>query len=147
MPLAYWANVRMFNELENICQKHDVIMTVYVDDLTFSGKNVNRLFKSTVKKIISRYGHEMHPTKTKLYPPNGTKLVTGVVIDRNNLLVRNEQHFKLFEELSMWNSIKNNQYAISMSITSKLIGRLHSMGTIEPKYKTKAKSVRKSTAI
>ncbi|EML0364094.1 RNA-directed DNA polymerase [Providencia rettgeri] len=147
MPLAYWANVRMFNELENICQKHDVIMTVYVDDLTFSGKNVNRLFKSTVKKIISRYGHEMHPTKTKLYPPNGTKLVTGVVIDRNNLLVRNEQHFKLFEELSMWNAIKNNQYAISMSITSKLIGRLHSMGTIEPKYKTKAKSVRKSTAI
>ncbi|SPZ22540.1 Uncharacterised protein [Providencia rettgeri] len=38
MPLAYWANVRMFNELENICQKHDVIMTVYVDDLTFLEK-------------------------------------------------------------------------------------------------------------
>ncbi|MBF4355323.1 RNA-directed DNA polymerase, partial [Vibrio anguillarum] len=67
MPLAYWANCRMFEELESISGKHNVTMTVYVDDLTFSGEKVNRQLKSLVKKIISKHGHTMHPKKTKLY--------------------------------------------------------------------------------
>ena len=46
MPLAFWANIRMFNELHALSKKHSVQMTVYVDDVTFSGDQVNKLFRS-----------------------------------------------------------------------------------------------------
>lgn len=147
MPLAYWANVRMFEELEMLSAKHDVIMTVYVDDLTFSGTQVNPLFKSTVRKIISKHGHTMHPIKTKLYLPEQPKLITGVIVERGQLKVRNEQHLKLSEDLVLWSLIKDEKYALGSSVTSKLVGRLHAMGTIEPRFKSKARSIRENTTL
>ncbi|EFH4609189.1 RNA-directed DNA polymerase, partial [Escherichia coli] len=57
MPLAYFANSRMFDEMNQLCEKFRVKMTVYVDDLTFSGDNVNRLFCSVIRKIINKHGH------------------------------------------------------------------------------------------
>jgi hypothetical protein len=41
-------------------------MSVYVDDITFSGESINRLFLTTVKKIILSNGHFAHPEKTKI---------------------------------------------------------------------------------
>ncbi|WNJ97623.1 reverse transcriptase family protein [Vibrio ruber] len=147
MPLAYWANCRMFEELNSLSSKHCATMTVYVDDLTFSGSKVNKRFTSTVNKIISKHGHTMHPAKTKLYSSHEPKLVTGVVVDKGVLRVRNEQHLKLCEDISLWSLIKDEKYALGSSITSKLIGRLNAMGTIETRFKSKAKSVRNSTAM
>ncbi|EOX4083476.1 reverse transcriptase family protein [Vibrio alginolyticus] len=146
MPLAFWANIRMFSELEALSAKHNVTMTVYVDDLTFSGMQVNKLFRSSAKKIITKHGHVMHPTKTKLYKSNQAKLVTGVVVEGESIKVRNEQHRKMHEELGVWCEIKDMPYAMSSSITSKLLGRLHAMGTIDDKFKQKAKTVKRSTA-
>ncbi|MGR5411626.1 reverse transcriptase family protein [Vibrio astriarenae] len=147
MPLAFWANSRMFNELNRLSIRHDVKMTVYVDDLTFSGDKVNRLFKSTVSKVVTKHGHVIHPVKTKLYSKNQAKLVTGVVVKGDKILVRNEQHLKLSQDLDMWKFIKDQPLALGLGITSRLIGRLHSMGTIEEKFKNKAKSVRQETCI
>ena len=145
MPLAYWANVSMFNELQALSAKHSVKMTIYVDDLTFSGKEVNRLFQSCVKKILSKYGHTMHPTKTVLYRMDQPKLVTGVIISDGQLKVRNEQHYLLSGEVDVWRVIKDLPYASGMKTTSKLLGRLYSMGVIDSRYKSKAVSIRKST--
>ncbi len=50
MPLAYWANIDMFNNLYAISCVNDIEMTVYVDDVIFSGKKVNQQFLSRVKK-------------------------------------------------------------------------------------------------
>ncbi|WP_285377822.1 hypothetical protein [Vibrio sp. B172a] len=146
MPLAFWANIRMFSELEALSTKHKVTMTVYVDDLTFSGMQMNKLFRSSAKKIITKHGHIMHPTKTKLYKSNQAKLVTGVVVEGESIKVRNEQHRKMHEELGIWYEIKDLPYAMSSSVTSKLLGRLHAMGTIDDKFKQKAKTVKRSTA-
>ncbi|MGF1909640.1 reverse transcriptase family protein [Vibrio kasasachensis] len=146
MPLAYWANVRMFNELNSLSLKHGVKMTVYVDDLTFSGDAVNKLFKSIVSKVISKHDHIMHPTKTKLYSTNQSKLITGVIVKEGSLQVRNEQHLKLSEEFVLWHSIKDKRYALESSITSRLVGRLHSMGTIDSRYKEKARGIRQHTS-
>lgn len=145
MPLAFWANCRMFQELERISLEHDVTMTVYVDDLTFSGDKVNRRFKSLVKKVISKHGHTMHPTKTMLYQKEQPKLVTGVIVHNSKLKVRNEQHQLLSSELAQWLVIKDFEFASEANVTSKLIGRLHSMGVIESRFKSKARTLRQST--
>ncbi len=145
MPLAYWANCRMFEELQRISLKHGVTMTVYVDDLTFSGQAVNRRFKSLVKKVVSKHGHIIHPTKTKLYKGTQPKLITGVVVVDGVLKVRNEQHLKYSSELAQWDSIKDLPAASETKLVAQLIGRLHSMGVIDMKYKAKVKSIKNAT--
>jgi len=142
MPLAYWANIRMFEELHALSLKHNIIMTVYVDDLTFSGDNVNPLFRNIVKKIISKHEQIMHPKKTMMYSSNQAKLITGVVVLKDQLLVRNAQHNLLFSDIECWKQIKESPLAIDAGLTSKLLGRLYSMGYIEPRFRAKAMSVK-----
>ena len=146
MPLAYFANSRMFDEINKLCQKLKIEMTVYVDDLTFSGGNVNRLFCSVVRKIINKHGHTMHPTKTRLYASNAPKLVTGVIVIGNILKVRNEQHHLMTQEIEYWKIIKDFENAKDTSIAKTLFGRLHSMGVIEQRYKSKVLTLKADTA-
>jgi hypothetical protein len=141
MPLAFWANKNMFEELNCLSLRHDIIMTVFVDDITFSGNNVNPLFISSIKKIVKRYGHNIHPEKTKLYSKDSPKLVTGIVLNKCDSLVRNKQHRLLNQDFKEWNKHKDTP-EIAETVTKKLLGRLISFSAIEPKYKDKAKMIR-----
>lgn len=146
MPLAYLANSRMFNEIHELCQSLRVRMTVYVDDLTFSGANVNRLFCAVIRKVICKHGHVMHPTKTRLFAKDKPKLVTGVIIIDNSLKVRNEQHLLMARDIAYWKIIKDIEKAKETSIAKTLFGRLHSMGAIEKRYKSKVLTLKINTA-
>lgn len=146
MPLAYFANSRMFGEMYELCQKLKVKMTVYVDDLTFSGSNVNRLFCAVIRKVISKHGHIMHPTKTKLYAKDKPKLVTGIIVLGDALKVRNEQHRLMARDIEYWKIIKDAENAKETSIAKTLFGRLHSMGVIEQRYKSKVLTLKVNTA-
>ncbi|NOH25695.1 reverse transcriptase family protein [Vibrio europaeus] len=145
MPIAFWASCRLFEELDSLSKHHDVKMTLYVDDLTFSGANVNRLFKTTVRKIIERHGHTMHPTKTKLYDEHQPKLITGVVVDNGVLRVRNQQRKQLITDFACWDLVKDVENASLLPCTNSLIGRLQSMGMIDGAFKERAKTVRGQT--
>lgn len=140
MPIAFWANNKMFNEMAALSEKHDVTMTLYVDDVTFSGPGVNKLFLNTVRKIIDKFGHLAHPNKTKLFFSDMTKVVTGVVINGNQLEITNEQHLKIHEDFTLLNAVKDLPVA-PPSLETRLIGRLHAMSQIDPKYKDKASSL------
>ncbi|HBC0574343.1 reverse transcriptase family protein [Serratia marcescens] len=145
MLLAYFANSRMFSEIDELCRKLRIKMTVYVDDLTFSGANVNRLFCSVVRKVISKHGHNMHPTKTKLYAKDKPKLVTGVIVLGDCLKVRNEQHRLMARDIEYWKIIKDAENARDTPIAKTLFGRLHSMGVIEQRYKSKVLTLKFNT--
>ncbi|MCC9659210.1 hypothetical protein LPA49_01430 [Pseudoalteromonas sp. MB41] len=53
----------MFERLFSLAKKHDSEMTVYVDDLTFSGHAAHKHFASVVKKVIHTNGHIALPDK------------------------------------------------------------------------------------
>lgn len=141
MPLAFWANSNMFHELNCLSLKHGIRMTVFVDDITFSGNNVNPLFASSIKKIVKRHGHNLHPAKTKLYSKDSPKLVTGIVLSQKSSLIRNEQHRILHEDFNLWKKFRDTP-EMKENITHRLSGRLISMSAIDPKYKEKANVVR-----
>lgn len=42
LPIAFWANFEMFEVLNALSAKQSIKMTVFVDDLTFSGVNVTK---------------------------------------------------------------------------------------------------------
>jgi hypothetical protein len=140
MPLAFWANINMFEQLDNLSTSLNAVMTVYVDDLTFSGEQVNRHFLSIVKKIIVSNGHIPHPKKTKLFNKTDIKVITGVVIKENETLITNKQHMLIYQSLESWKGCREESL-IASYITPKLLGRLNALSGIDPRLKDKAKSV------
>lgn len=139
MPLAFWANHTMFNELQSLCDSQRIAMSVYVDDLTFSGLSVNPLFKRNVERIVSNAGLTIHPTKSKLYKKGHPKLITGVIIDGDTIKLRNKHHkaiYNLFNDMKVAES--DEQLAI---IHEKLIGRLNAAGQIDSAFEIKARTL------
>ena len=127
MPLSFFLNKKMFDELNNLSRKNNIAMSLYVDDLTFSGDNVNELFLKQVKRIIVNSGFNIKKEKTRLYGRNDNKLITGVIVKGDNIKVSNKQKKLIFNTPS-----KKTEKA--------LIGRLHAAGNIEPFYKDLAKN-------
>ena len=140
MPLAFWSNIDMFEQLHDLSTSLNVEMTVYVDDLTFSGEHINRHFQSIVKKIIESNGHIPHPKKTKLFGKSDLKLVTGVVIKDNQTLIANKQHRLIYQSFEIWKGCRDEPL-IARYITPKLLGRLNALAGIDPRLKDKAKSL------
>lgn len=140
MPLAFWSNLRMFDQLEKLSIKHNVCMSVYVDDITFSGNSINRLFLSTVRKIITSNGHTPHPEKTKIFGKKDIKVITGVVINGDDTLITNKQNKLIFQSFVEWKASRDQPLTEGL-ITQKLLGRLNALSMIDPKLKDKAKSV------
>ncbi|WP_018414805.1 reverse transcriptase family protein [Teredinibacter turnerae] len=139
MPLAFWSSIGMFEKLNQLSISESVVMTLYVDDLTFSGEKINKLFCHKVKKIVSSYGHLCHPKKTKIYNQNQAKVVTGVALLENGPAISNKQHKSIYEDMLQWEIIKNE--ALFESLNNRLLGKLNSQGQIDFRYKDKARSL------
>lgn len=105
--LSYLANIRMFDELQVLADLNGLQMSIYVDDIAFSGPNpISREFRDNVKKIIDKYGYMLSQNKTKLYGRNKVKLITGVIImPDHKLRIRNSLRRKT---INSFNIYKNN---------------------------------------
>ncbi len=140
MPLSFWANFQMYERLNSLCLSRNVKMTVYVDDLTFSGLNVNELFQKNVTQIINASGLVIHPDKTRLYEREAKKLITGVIVGAADIKVRNRHH-QLIYELFNKREIATDENHLA-KINSQLLGRLVAAGQIETIFKQRAISLR-----
>lgn len=138
MPLSFWANQQMFHRLYSLCKQKNVTMSIYVDDLTFSGKSVNKLFMKHVKEIIESSGFMIHPRKTRLFLQHQPKLITGVMVHANHISIRNKHHkeiYSLFNEMKCVSSDEELE-----KLQRELIGRLNAAGQIESIFKQRARN-------
>lgn len=140
MPLALWANINMFLEIELLAKKHSINMTVYVDDLVFSGNNLNELFSSVVNKIVLKHGHKIHNGKTVLYKSDEIKLITGVIVHNEKIFIRNLHHKNMHNDLEEWKTYKN-AFLVPDALKNRLLGRINALAQIDPRLKDKAKSI------
>lgn len=139
MPLSFWANHKMYSDLHAFCESQGVTMSIYVDDMTFSGKSVNRLFSHEVEKIVRNAGLEVHPEKTRLYKRDQPKLITGVIIEGDTFRVQNKHHKAIY---TLFNEIKSAKCDASLDLLhKKLLGRLNAAGQIDPIFKQRAKTL------
>ena len=132
--LAFFASLPLFEEIDTLAKDSDLVFTVYVDDLTFSGSNIPESFTWEIKKLIHAFGYSYH--KEHSSPPNKNKLVTGLIINDCSLKVRN-RHLKSLHNLYVQHlegSIQNDDYP-------RLIGRLSSASQVNKDYLTKLKHI------
>lgn len=140
MPLAYFANKKMFDEIESAANECGATMTIYVDDLTFSGVMLQKSFAGQLEVIAKKYGHKIHPSKTRFYGANEVKLITGTAIKGNEIAPRNKHLKQLRGELSEWLESPNKD----KKLTNRVLGRMTYIGSIDSRYKDKARSFRKT---
>ena len=135
--IAFYAYKPMFDAIFKLVQDHDLTMTCYVDDLTFSGEIITGKFQYEVKKIIRHSGLVSH--KEEFYGHKKTKRVTGVIIDGDHLKVPNKQRWTIHETLKVYNGLPPGKERDKMF--HSLVGRCCAAGLVDPRYKRLAKKV------
>ncbi len=134
--LAYFACKEMFDEIHRVSIDSNVVMTCYVDDLSFSGDAVTRAWiYGKIKKIITRHGLRSH--KDKFFGPGKPKEITGIIVDGNTLKVMNRLH-KSIHDLTLKIAETEDLETLNKLFDS-LIGKLSSAGQVDDKFKTKRK--------
>lgn len=98
--MSYLVNHRMFDEMQKVADDNDTIMTVYVDDVTFSTENrISWNFRKRIFDIVRKYGYKISKSKVKKYTKLYPKLVTGVIIDpEGKPIIRNRMSEKIIKE-------------------------------------------------
>ncbi len=87
--LAFWSNKPMFDELDRLAASRKIKMTVYVDDISFTGVAVNDSFKNKIQVIINSYKHQINPNKIKFFGEK-IKFINGISISKNGLSPSNQ---------------------------------------------------------
>lgn len=105
--LSYLVNHKMFDELQSLCDKNNISMSIYVDDVTFSSPNVmSHKIKEVIYNIISKNTYRLSRNKVKYYTQNYPKLITGAVIASDGKLkIRNALSLNIMNE---WKHYKNH---------------------------------------
>ena len=136
---AFYAYRPLFDRLAELAESCELCMTCYVDDLTFSGRNVSGRFKFEAKQAISRAGLVAH--KERFYGHTKKKLVTGVVIDGDKLLVRNKHRLSIYHLLKLLRGLPPGDERDQL--LRSLVGRCCAASIIEPEFKSIADSARR----
>lgn len=99
--LAFWSYYDCFNEIYLYSKTNNFEMSLYVDDITFSGeKHPTRLFRRKIRDILNRYGLQSNDKKLKIYKTFLPKLVTGVIIKPpGTLSIPNKLNKKIIDKL------------------------------------------------
>lgn len=98
--MSYLVNHQMFDEMQKVADNNAAVMTVYVDDVTFSSENrISKDFKDRIMAIVRKYGYQISKAKVKKYTKLYPKLVTGVVIDSDGKpVIKNSMREKIIKE-------------------------------------------------
>ena len=98
--LSYLVNHHMFDQLQQYCDKNDITMSIFVDDITFSSNHkISYDQQKHIFKLVSKYQYPISYHKVKYYDAAYSKEITGTIItSRKNLQATNRLSYKVVQE-------------------------------------------------
>lgn len=73
-------------------ESYNVRYTRYADDITFSGKSIDKDYLiNSVNKIVKRFDFKLNTKKTRVLGRNSRQLVTGIVVNKKMQVSRNKR--------------------------------------------------------
>lgn len=142
MPLAFWCTKPLFDRLQAYAESTGAVMTVYVDDVTFSGKRLPPGIDRRVPYEIRKAGYGCNSRKCRLYCGNEPKEVTGVILRDGQLRVPNRQHRSIYEGfMKLEGEMGRKEYEKAVE---KLSGAMASAGQIEEVFRRRSAMVRRN---
>lgn len=144
--LAYWANRKLFDVLEGRGRDLSLKLSVYVDDVTFSGDAIPRSLPEQVDGIVSKHGQKLSAHKTRIFGPGKPKHITGVVVAGGRLGVPHARFRKARAIRAALAAAKDDEQRELLA--SKLCGLLGEAAFLDPRYRRWAEdSARQLAAI
>ena len=124
--LSYHVVSDMFNLLYDLSIENGMIMTVYIDDVTFSSSNnISFAIREKIKNIIKQFGYKIAPKKIKYYTRNYPKRITGVIINSQGKVdIPNSLRYKIirtFRELEINNNIDTRNKLRGLLVAARQI--------------------------
>ncbi|UYO94335.1 reverse transcriptase family protein [Pollutimonas sp. M17] len=93
--VAFFAKRHMFDEIADSAQSVGCKMTAYVDDVTVSGTKATKELLGAIRQTIGRHGLRTQGRKSKTYASGAAKIVTGVVVVRDEVRLPNSRHLNI----------------------------------------------------
>lgn len=135
--IAFLAHRSMFDEIFELSRRAGCTMTCYVDDIVLSGSKATKTLLYEVRGIIARHGLAAKREKSKTFPANKPKIVTGVVIRSDGLAVPNKrlQDAQRVRNMIMKTSDLREKDRLRSSLKGKLqeAKQIHSFGLTKEK--------------
>lgn len=132
--LAFWAHIEMFDEIQAVAIKNNLVFTVYVDDLTISGRKATKRVLHEIRTILASRALKSHPKKESVYMGNEARSVTGSIICDNQLRLPNAKHKRIHEELLELSTIDDRELKLERQkrVIGKLVAAIQSDSTMKP---------------
>lgn len=133
---SYWSNKDVFDHIKMLADEAGLTMTVYVDDMTFSGEKAGRKFLyDCVLPTLTRAGLRGH--KIKAFHCKAPQEITGVVLRKG----KTELPYRRFRDINKdeLELNKSDDPKAKLKLFNRIISRLHSISSFQPSAKTKAK--------
>jgi hypothetical protein len=129
--VAFWAYRQTFERIHGLCAANGILMTVWVDDISFSSaKPFPKNWLLDIGKITAEVGLSLKAKKTRKYTPSEYKTVTGSAISPSGqILVKNEKRKELLDLLN-----GRNVERLPLKETRQLFGKLVSQRQNEPNF-------------
>lgn len=141
--LSFAINRPIFDHINIYSKSKSIVFTCYVDDLTFSGKVIPKGFCSYIMDYIKRNrNYDCHKIRT--HKATTIKSVTGVIIDGDEIKVKNKHRKKIKRLLYLYDFMVS-RYKLDdeklIRYLQCLLGHLFSAGQINNGYKKKGKDI------
>jgi hypothetical protein len=94
--VAFFSKRRMFDEIARTACSAGCKMSAYIDDVTVSGESATKTLLGKIRQIIHQHGLRTKNSKSKTFAREAIKMVTGVVIVRDEVRLPNARHRKIF---------------------------------------------------
>lgn len=114
-------------KITELCHKHNVKYTRYVDDMSFSAKQ--KIDNKVIKKIVSivrKNGFTINTEKTKRYKKNDVKIITGIAIKNNKIMIAPQMLDEITDNISYYHDYKSD-YTHSLISQSQYTAQLKRM--------------------
>lgn len=130
--LSFWSKVSAFDEIYRYAINHNLVMTLYVDDITLSSSAsaIPGHTYTDVAGILKKYQLKAKQSKTRFYGAHDCKRVTGNILCAGGKIVApNKLKKKLFKKFL--NPVDGDVTRLSWPDVRSALGVLRTIRTVE----------------
>lgn len=135
--VSYFAYEDLFNELAVLAEASGCKMTVYVDDIVFTGAGATRRLLFEARKAIGK--RHLHGHKTKLFRPGQPRIITGVAVTNNGLRLPNRRQVRIADDQKLFDDLPLGRE--KLIVARRLTGCLVEASQIDAGWRVRAKAM------
>ena len=132
--LSFFAYEELFHELNLLAGNRGCTMSLYVDDVVFTGWGATRRIIFEAKRIVSNWHLEGH--KVRLFKGGQSRVVTGVAITKVGIRVPNRRKSRIIEDTLLFRSLPDS--GEKLIVARRLTGRLFEASQVDPRWRARA---------